>query len=175
MGRFDSRIAVRFGLAADSIIGRRRRLEANHRKTRQVLAQAEHFSHALPGPVQDEYDQPPAGWDHSHPFFRRLLRKIERIFARKKQHGKPIGAVKLAMYALIRGEIHSFHKQRIAQAEMGHTAGSETMLRLTRLRQYDETNFRIESLDKGAITKRTRPAARMALRAIRGSIDVTAG
>lgn len=55
---------------------------------------------------------------------------------------------------------------------MRHAAGAETMLRLTRLCQYDETNFRLESLDKGAITTRARPAARMALRAIFGSIDV---
>ena len=58
---------------------------------------------------------------------------------------------------------------------MRHAAGSETMLRLARLCQYDETSCRIESLDQRAVTKRARPAARVALRAIFGSIDVTAG
>jgi hypothetical protein len=49
------------------------------------------------------------------------------------------------------------------------------MLRLVRLHQYDETDFRIEIPDRRTVTKPTRPAARMALRAIFASIDVTAG
>ena len=53
---FNGRIAVSFRLAADSIIGRRWRFETDPPQTRQILAQTEHFSHALPRPVQDKYD-----------------------------------------------------------------------------------------------------------------------
>src|SRR6185295_7474800 len=92
-----------------------------------------------------------------------------------KHHRKSLGAVDLAVDSRVRGKIHAFDHQRIAQAETDHAAGSEFMPGLARLGQYDETSFRIERLDEPAVTKTARPPAGIALRAIFGSIDVTAG
>src|SRR5678810_915713 len=57
MDRLDGRITLRARFAANPIRRRRRRIETDCRQTRQVFAQTNHFTHALPGSVQNENDE----------------------------------------------------------------------------------------------------------------------
>jgi len=150
---FDRRITVELRLAADPISRRRRRFETDCRKTRQVMIQAEHFSHTLPRAVQDEYDQLPPSRHQRRARGGRLPRKINRVVAWIKQHGKNRGALKLAINSNILGKIHPFE----------------------RLYQDNEARLRFERFDERTITNRARSPARMARGPILGAIDKPAG
>ncbi len=172
---FDRRITVELRLAADPISRRRRRFETDCRKARQVMIQAEHFSHTLPRAVQDEYDQLPPSRHQRRARGGRLPRKINRVVAWIKQHGKNRGALKLAINSNILGKIHPFEEDGVAQTEMGHPAGAKTVLGFARLYQDNEARLRFERFDERTITNRARSPARMARGPILGAIDKPAG